>query len=713
MGPLSIAYVATAAICLLVALQQLMVALRVPQRRLHLLFALAALGVAGDALVTRASQSTESVEAYLNLMPFGALSIGTTIVALSWSVVLRTGSTRWWLAVVVSILALFTVAIDFTVGIAYSGPVELVTMTLPWGETISVVAGQTNPLRLIADLVFVGFLLILLDATVGQIRRGEWRSAVVTGGGLALYGISLFMIIPVDMGIVALPSLHTFAFLLIVAAMSWALSDDLIRASRLSREVLANERRWQQLLKSIQLLVVEIDREGRIAFMNPFAEKVSGHPAHEMVGRDYLEFVDEQERDDVRSAVDRGLGGDPESENERILITRDGEERVIRWRSVVLRDVDGEMGGLLSVGADVTERREAEKALESAVSQIEDLKRRLEEENVYLRDEIRSEHGFEGIVGDSNALLYVLHKVRQVAPSDATVLIHGETGVGKELIARSIHQESHRADRAFIKVNCAALPPSLIESELFGHERGSFTGADRRRIGRFELADEGTLFLDEVGELPIEVQPKLLRALQDGELERVGGSETHTVDVRVIAATNRDLRAEMEAGRFREDLFYRLEVYPITVPPLRDRQEDIRALVEHFVRSIGRRHGVPITEIPSTVLRLLEQYSWPGNVRELQNVIERAILLSDKGVLRLADPLEERNTETVSTPVRATDGRFRSLDEVEREHIAEVLASANGQISGSGGAAKILGLHANTLRYRMKKLGIPTRGGKR
>ncbi|MBT8248541.1 MAG: sigma 54-interacting transcriptional regulator, partial [Acidimicrobiia bacterium] len=461
-----------------------------------------------------------------------------------------------------------------------------------------------------------------------MVRHGERRQARIIGGTLAVYALALLTIIPADMGWFRLPSPHTFAFLLIVAAMSWDLSDDLIRGSRLSREVLANERRWRQLLDSIQLLVVGLDREGRITSMNPFAEQVTGYSSAPMVGRHFLDYVPENERDEVQAAVELGLQGDPQSANERVLITRQGEKKTVRWRSVVLRDAAGEVEGLLSVGADVTERRESEeelqrtaRELERTVTELEDLRKRLEEENVYLREEIRQEHGFEDIVGGSDPLLYVLHKVRQVGPGDTSVLILGETGVGKELIARTIHKESPRSDEPFVVVNCAALPPNLIESELFGHEKGAFTGADRQRRGRFELAHGGTLFLDEIGELALEMQPKLLRVLQEGQLERVGGTQTITVDVRVIAATNRDLRADMEAGRFREDLFYRIAVYPITVPPLRDRREDIPSLVEHFSQHFAQRRGRTISEIPTEVMRRFEAYEWPGNVRELQNVI--------------------------------------------------------------------------------------------
>ncbi len=713
MTPLSIAFVATAAICLVVGMQHLVMALRVEDRKPQFLFAIAAFAVAADAIFERRVLASVTAEEFLAGMPWTALCIATAIVALSWYIALRTGGVRHWLLWAVTALALLTVVLDFSVGIAYRGPVTLGTSILPWGEQVSYVSGATNPLRIVGDLVLVGFLLIFLDSTVRMIRRGKGRQARLLGISLVVYALGLLTIIPADMGWFHLPSPHTFAFLLIVAAMSWDLSEDLIRASVLSREVRANERRWRQLLDSIHLLVVALDGEGRIISMNPFAEEVSGRTAREMVGRHYLEFVHNNERDEVQSAVDRGLEGDPVAENERVLVTREGERRTIRWRSVVLRDVGGGTEGLLTVGADVTERRESEAELKRTAAELERtvaelalLKERLEEENIYLRETIRTEHGFKDIVGGSDPLLYVLHKVRQVASGDTSVLVLGETGVGKELIARTIHDESARSQGPFVVVNCAALPPNLIESELFGHERGAFTGAERQRRGRFELAHGGTLFLDEVGELPLEMQPKLLRVLQEGETERVGGIQTIPVDVRVIAATNRDLSAEIEGGRFREDLFYRVAVYPITVPPLRDRREDIPLLVQHFVKHFAQRQGARIDEVPAEVMRLLQAYHWPGNVRELQNVIERAVLTSSDRVLHLAEPLKIEADEKVANREDQLEAPNLTLDEVERRYIVRVLEAVEGQVSGAGGAAEILGLHANTLRYRMKKLGI-------
>jgi transcriptional regulator with GAF, ATPase, and Fis domain len=289
--------------------------------------------------------------------------------------------------------------------------------------------------------------------------------------------------------------------------------------------------------------------------------------------------------------------------------------------------------------------------------------------------------------------------VEQVAPLDTTVFIEGETGVGKELFARAIHRNSARKNRPLIKVNCATLPATLIEAELFGHEKGAFTGAMRTRRGRFELADGGTLFLDEVGELPLELQGKLLRVLQEGELERLGGDQTIRVDVRLIAATNRRLKEEVEQGRFREDLFYRLHVYPITVPSLRQRKEDLPLLVNAFVQRFARNQGKRIDQIPQPVMEELERYDWPGNVRELENVIEHAVITSRDKKLRLAAKLPRRQ--------KAHPEAYRgSLEDVERDYVRRILVHAGWRIEGNVGAAELLKLHPNTLRFRMRKLGI-------
>jgi len=356
---------------------------------------------------------------------------------------------------------------------------------------------------------------------------------------------------------------------------------------------------------------------------------------------------------------------------------------------------------------DITPRKQAEQDLKAALIEIRGLKDRLEEENLYLKEEISEVKGFDEIVGKSDALKYVLNRVEQVAQTDATVLLQGETGVGKELIASAIHEKSSRSNKPYVKVNCATLPEALVESELFGHEKGAFTGADRQRKGRFELADRGTILLDEVGELPAGTQAKLLRVLQEGEFERVGGSSTIKVSVRVIAATNRKLHDDVSAGRFRQDLYYRLNVYPITVPPLRQRREDIPLLVSHYARQIGERLGKSINEVPAQVMREFTEYTWPGNIRELQNVIERAVIVSSDGVLRLPEPLGPATTIPASENKTSNESiTVSTLDEAEREHILRALEATGWRINGPKGAAAMLKLHPSTLRFRMKKLGL-------
>lgn len=375
----------------------------------------------------------------------------------------------------------------------------------------------------------------------------------------------------------------------------------------------------------------------------------------------------------------------------------DGEYRWVFDSGAPRFSSEQEFLGYIGSCIDITDRKQSEEQLRCAHDELNQLKNLLEAENIYLQQELQLDQAFGEIVGQCDPIKYVLSKIAQVAPTDATVLISGETGTGKELVARAIHGASTRTDRPLIKVNCAALSASLIESELFGHEKGAFTGAAARKLGRFELADGGTIFLDEIGELPLELQVKLLRVLQEGELERVGGSRTIKVDVRIIAATNRNLKQEVDKGTFREDLWYRLNVFPITVPPLRQRKEDIPHLVDHFATKFAKRLGKTITSVSPRSIQRLQAHSWPGNVRELANVIERAVIHSQGSVLSLADSLEQAKEES---PVQ------RSLEEMEREYIIRTLENTGWRVDGSYGAAKLLGLNASTLRARMNKFGI-------
>ena len=358
---------------------------------------------------------------------------------------------------------------------------------------------------------------------------------------------------------------------------------------------------------------------------------------------------------------------------------------------------------------DITLRKRAELGLQNALSEIQRLKDRLQQENVYLREEIKSSHDFEEIVGNSGPLQLALQKIDHVAKTDATVLILGETGTGKELIARAIHNRSRRKDRPLVKVNCAALPNSLIESELFGHVKGAFTGAVADKIGRFELADGGTIFLDEIGELQLDLQAKLLRVLQESQFERIGTPITKIVDVRVIAATNRDLHRAVAEGTFRSDLYYRLAVFPVELPPLRLRREDIPLLIWHFITKKQAALGKRIESVSKPSLDALIEYDWPGNVRELENVIERAVILSPNQTLVLDEVFATLPTKRPAEVEQPDHSRGR-LEQVERAHILEVLESCRWKIKGPGNAAERLGLKPSTLRYRMNKLGIQRPG---
>ncbi len=363
-----------------------------------------------------------------------------------------------------------------------------------------------------------------------------------------------------------------------------------------------------------------------------------------------------------------------------------------------LTEIDGQVLSCAII-RDISDRKRKEAALRGALMEIKELKSKLEAENNYLQEEIQVGNNFGEIISQSPAFKPLLRQIQQVAPTMSTVLIGGESGTGKELIARALHRLSPRSGRPMIKVNCAALPPNLIESELFGHEKGAFTGAISSKIGKFELADGGTLFLDEIGEMPLDLQPKILRALQEGEIEKVGGQGHQLVDVRIIAATNRQLAKEVEKGKFREDLFYRLNVFPLEVPPLRERMDDIPVLVRFLAQKLSKKLGKPITDIPQKVLDKLGTYDFPGNVRELENLIERAIITSRGNKLTLGAWFNPK-------PSKAKPMHFATIEEVQRKHIIAVLQHTKWKVSGASGAAEILGMRPTTLQSRIDKLGI-------
>jgi PAS domain S-box-containing protein len=477
-----------------------------------------------------------------------------------------------------------------------------------------------------------------------------------------------------------------------VAIMAIELLFDLREKHHLEKSLTNQMERWKQTLDVVEMIVVELDREGIIRYINPFFSKLTGFQFKEIVGKSWFEhFLPKQEiKKMVKVRQERLATGKPFYFQNPVLMGT-GEEAMIFWSNVILIDKQKQTEGTLSFGVDITDR-------EKAFKEIEKLKRHLEEENIILKEEILHRADFN-IIGESDAIKYSLQKVQQVAPSNSSVLVQGETGVGKELFAQAIHMESKRHKSVFVKVNCAALPRELIESELFGHERGAFTGAVQQKKGRFELADGGTIFLDEIGELPLELQPKLLRVLQSGEFERLGSEKTKKTDVRIISATNRDLADEVDKGNFREDLFYRLNVYPLTIPPLRDRAEDISLLTHFFVKKISEEQGKVINKITKGVLDQLESYDWPGNIRELINILERAVIHTSGNSLKRVDVLNRIKK-------RKEDSYMLSYEEMEKRHINQVLEKTDWKISGKNSASEILKINPNTLRSRMQKLSI-------
>lgn len=491
---------------------------------------------------------------------------------------------------------------------------------------------------------------------------------------------------------------HSLALFQIFAARAAAE----LQRIRAERDVVEREEKLSRLVDGAMDAIIELDTALCVTQLNPAAEKIFASSTAETQGVPFAQFMTEPEKLRLQELI-HDIESQPDGPRCRWIpgglqgLRADGE--VFSAEATLSRYVRGQTPFYVLVLRDVHDRLEAERRIQA-----------LTDETQYLKEELKSTRDFGGIIGHSEALLRTLQDVQQVAATDATVLILGETGTGKELIARAIHEASPRHDKSLVKVNCAAIPANLIESELFGHERGAFTGATSRRTGRFALADGGTLFLDEVGELPLDFQSKLLRVLQEGEFELVGSSRTYHVDVRVIAATNRDLQREVQEGRFREDLFYRLNVFPIQIPPLRERGDDIPLLADAFSRRFAQRLGRNFAPLTPECIRRLKAYSWPGNVRELHNVIERAVITAQGNRLNLDRALPD-SPEITTLPAAEEEQPIRirtvhELEALERENLLRALKSADWRVSGENGAAQLLGMRPTTLSSRIKVLGI-------
>jgi PAS domain S-box-containing protein len=447
------------------------------------------------------------------------------------------------------------------------------------------------------------------------------------------------------------------------------------------------------IMESMPGMVYIFNKEGHLVFWNKKSEEVFEYSAEELKNMHVVDFSPESEHQKVKNAFLKTFGSS-DVQFETIALTKSGRKIPV-LATGKLNVIDGEEY-LIGINIDISELDSARKKINKQLTEIFRLNELLNAENIYLKDQLELSGDRHSIIGASEHVKYILYKINQVGPTDASVLIQGETGTGKELIAKAIHKVSERKDKQFIKVNCASIPENLIESELFGHEKGAFTGAIEKRIGRFELADGGTIFLDEIGELPMNLQPKLLHVLQHGEFERLGSSKTIKTNVRVIAATNKVIDDEIKKGNFRNDLFYRLNVFPITVIPLRERKADIVPLVEHYVNFYSEKMNKKINAIPKAALKRLTEYSWPGNVRELENIIERAIITSRNNILNLESLPKSGNSIQAQL----------TLEENEKSHIIKTLEETGWKINGPDGAAEMLKINPQTLRSRIKKLGI-------
>jgi PAS domain S-box-containing protein len=469
------------------------------------------------------------------------------------------------------------------------------------------------------------------------------------------------------------------------------------------------DRKYRHLYRSTPAMLHTVDANGAIVTVTNHWLQKMGYSRDEVVGRPVLDFYSDADRRRIESGDLEHVVVGREFDNEpRQMVTRNGQVLDLLMSALAERDTRGEIHRMLVASKDVTQRNRAERELRDALAENARLREELERERDYLREEVNVAMNFGRIIGKSPALRNMLAQIEAVARTPANVLVHGESGVGKELVARAIHARSNRSDAALVKVNCASIPKELFESEFFGHVKGAFTGAHKDRVGRFQLADGGTIFLDEVGEIPLELQGKLLRVLQESEFEPVGDDITRSVDVRVIAATNRDLEKLVLEGAFREDLFYRLSVFPIEVPPLRERRDDLLQLAQHFLEQTCKEFGREGFRLTRAQARAIQDYPWPGNVRELKNVIERAVILSEGSALRLDLPLPQRERQAGPGSVPADDRVLtdRQMRELQKQNLVAALRQSGWKVSGRNGAAELLGIKPTTLADRIKSFGI-------
>lgn len=473
---------------------------------------------------------------------------------------------------------------------------------------------------------------------------------------------------------------------------------------RTEKELRKREQQYRTLVENMNDGLAVVDEDGILEYVNNKFCEILGYAREDLIGYPLKSFLNAAGQDIFEKQFVLRKNGKENDIYEASFIKKSGEKLYTIVSTTRISDANKQFKGSFGIITDISKRRHMEITLKKAFSEIKQLKDLLEVENSYLREQVEVKSNYRGIIGQSDAIKSVLVQVEQVSETDSTVLLLGETGTGKELIAQAIHNLSVRKTRPMVRVNCAALSSALVENELFGHEKGAYTGAFSKQPGRFEIADKSTIFLDEIGELPFELQGKLLHVLQSGEFQRIGSSKTIAVDVRVIAATNKDLVKAVKEGRFREDLYYRLSVFPVFIPPLRDRKEDIPLLVWSFINEFGKKMGKKIKTIPQKSMGVMLNYSWPGNIRELRNIVEHATIISNNEILNIELPGTYNSTE-------ASQKAVYNLKEIEKNHIFNVLCRTKWRIKGKDGAATILGLNPSTLYSKMKKLGIERPNG--
>ncbi|GEM_PF-187690 len=697
MNIINIIILLTAGIFLTIAIQQTVIWFQNKKSKHYLLFALTSFFTLCTALGELIVLNTSEIEKYAFTMRWFHVPLAGMIISLTWFIHAYMKVEKKTIPYLIT--ALWGIALIFNFSssssLTFSELSGLQKINLSESTFYYVPTGTLNNWRHIADLASIVFLIYTLISSIRFFKKGNKERAVVLGGSIVLFILIAGITAPLaDIGLIKFPPTISFPFLFIIIAINIQLTRDVVLAKILSNKLINEEKKWADIKQNSELLILETNSNFELTYLNPHFTKTTGYNLNDLSPGGWFEKIVPEETRKKNEAIYEKLTTEFNCHNYNSrIIAKKGNLIDINWTTIGMFDVHEKVSGIIAIGTDITEKIKY-------FNEIEQLKIQLEKENFILKEELSVSNSSHHLICKSSPSIYVKEKALEVASTDSIVLLEGETGTGKEVFARFIYENSQRPQQPFIKVNCSAIPKELIESELFGHEKGAFTGAGRQRRGLFEQANGGTLFLDEIGELPLEMQPKLLRVLQDGEFKRIGGEKLLKTDVRIITATNRILQQEVKNGNFRKDLFYRINVFPITIPPLKKRKEDIPLFISYFTKLYSEKHNKIINRVSKHTYDSFNKYHWPGNIRELQNIIERAVILAKGDILKtnglLGEFKETNDHQSLKT----------SLEEVEKQHILKILKETDWQINGEGGAAQILEINPSTLRSRIKKLKI-------